>query len=179
VQPDLAPGDDLGMLGQPLHLSIVGLAGQLGLMRMYSQRRKNPIVLLGNLDGAIERARPGAAADRQNAFQPGLTSPRKDFGAVVIELVTFEVSVGIDVHGNELPKLPELPKSPKLINAYENRVATRIDQFPAIFGPALREQFWQLLELGSHRNVLQESREHRLALIADRGSHDHTVRFEP
>src|SRR5262249_11905115 len=99
--------------------------------------------------------------------------------AVVIELVTFEVSVGIDVHGNELPKLPELPKSPKLINAYENRVATRIDQFPAIFGPALREQFWQLLELGSHRNVLQESREHRLALIADRGSHDHTVRFEP
>src|SRR5262249_25180626 len=34
IQADLAPGQDLGMLGKPLHLRVVALAGQLGFMRM-------------------------------------------------------------------------------------------------------------------------------------------------
>src|SRR5262249_52699558 len=104
------PGNNLGMPGQPLHLGIVGFAGQLGFVRMDSQRREDPVMLLSDFDGAIKRAWSGAAADRQNAVQPRLTSAGKDLGAVLIELVAFEVGVGIDVHGNELPKLPKLPK---------------------------------------------------------------------
>src|SRR5215831_14695537 len=63
IESDLAPGNDLGMTGQLLHLRVIGLAGKLGFVRMNAQAGKDPVALRGNLDGAIERSRPGAAAN--------------------------------------------------------------------------------------------------------------------
>src|SRR5260370_12292168 len=52
IQPYLAPTDDLGMFGEVLPFGIVGFARQLGFVRMNAQRREDPIMLFGNLDGA-------------------------------------------------------------------------------------------------------------------------------
>src|SRR5260370_41793449 len=54
-------------------------------------------MLFGNFDGAIERPRSSAAADRQDALQAGFTSPVENLGPIVIEFVSFEMRVGIDV----------------------------------------------------------------------------------
>src|SRR5215467_16008384 len=65
---------------------------------MDPQRGKNPVMLLGDLDGAVERPWPRAAADRQNPLEPGFACALQDFRAIVIELVAFEMGVGVNVH---------------------------------------------------------------------------------
>ncbi len=70
VEPDLAPGDDFGIVRQALQFVEVGWLGEFGFMRVNSDGRVNPVVLLGELDGAVERAgsRAVAVADGQHAW---------------------------------------------------------------------------------------------------------------
>ena len=69
---------------------------------MNTDRREDPIMMLGNLNGAIERAGTSAAPDRENAFQPRFASASNDLRAVLIELRTVEMCVRIDVQAGPL-----------------------------------------------------------------------------
>ena len=98
IQADLAPGDYSGIFRQLLQLGKIVFVGQLGLMWMNANRRPDPVVLLGNLDGAIQRPRTGAATDGKNhphacgarALQRRLT--------VSVKLRHLQMGVGIDQH---------------------------------------------------------------------------------
>ena len=52
------------------------------------------------LDGAIERARPGpvAVADSQHRRNARLVGAREDVGAIGIETLVFEMAVGVGEH---------------------------------------------------------------------------------
>src|ERR1017187_1105779 len=67
---------------------------------MNSDRRVDPIVLLGEFDGAVECVRPRsvAIADREQDPDTRLVGARDDFGAVGVEALAIEMSVGVGVH---------------------------------------------------------------------------------
>src|SRR5260221_11445937 len=98
VQADLAPRDDLGIFGQPFHLRKIGVGSQLGLMRMDAERGIDTVMLPRYFDGAVKRARPGPAADGQDAFQPGFVGAGEHLRTVRVKLGPFQMSVRIDVH---------------------------------------------------------------------------------
>src|SRR5258707_2354615 len=66
-------------------------------MGMNAERGVNPVMLLGDLDGAIERPRSSATANGQNALQAGFAGAGEHFVAIAVEFVAFQMSVGIDV----------------------------------------------------------------------------------
>ena len=66
-------------------------------MWMDPQSREDPIVLLSNLDGATQSARPCAAADSENPLQACIAGALQYFSAILVELLAFEMSVRIDV----------------------------------------------------------------------------------
>src|SRR5579863_7061178 len=96
IQPNFAPGNDLWALCQLCHLLEISIAGEFGFVRMNSDRCINKVVLFGELDGAVEGARARTAADGENGFNPSILSPLQHGGSVRIELLHFEVSVGVD-----------------------------------------------------------------------------------
>jgi hypothetical protein len=57
----------------------------------------NPVMPLGDFDGAIERPRPVAAADGQNALQSGSAGAFEHLSAVGIEFMALKMGVRIDV----------------------------------------------------------------------------------
>ena len=61
---------------------------------MDPHRRINPVILLCQLDGAIEGAgaRPVAVADGEHGLQPGLPRARKDLGAIAVEALVLEMA---------------------------------------------------------------------------------------
>src|SRR5664280_2992619 len=67
---------------------------------MNPDRRVNPVVLLGQLDCAVERARPGSVTitDGEQSAYPGLVGASDDFGAIRVEALAIEMSVGVGVH---------------------------------------------------------------------------------
>src|ERR1700676_3262757 len=102
VQPNLAPGNDLGALCQSRHLLEIGLTGKFSFVRMNSDRRINELVLFGELDGTIKRAWARSTADRENGFNSRLLGTLEHGRAVGIELLHLEMRVGIDKHRNRL-----------------------------------------------------------------------------
>ena len=54
VQPDFAPGDDLGPSCQLFKLLKVGIGGQLGFMGMNADGGQDKFVPLGQLNAAVE-----------------------------------------------------------------------------------------------------------------------------
>src|SRR5258708_21094533 len=66
-------------------------------MGMNAQRGVNPVILFGDLDGAIERPRSSATANGKNALQAGFAGAGEHFGAIAVEFVAFQMSVGINV----------------------------------------------------------------------------------
>ena len=67
---------------------------------MNSDRRVHPVVLLGEFDGAVERAGPGsvAIADGEQGADTGFVGASDDFGAIRVEAFAVEMSVGVGVH---------------------------------------------------------------------------------
>src|ERR1019366_302673 len=100
IKADLAPGDYLGRFRQALEFVEVRLFGQFGFVRMDSDRCVNPVVLLCQLDGAVERVRPRAVAiaDREQGTDTSLIRWSDDFGAIGVEALAIEMSVGVGVH---------------------------------------------------------------------------------
>ena len=99
VEPNFAPGNDFGPLCQLRQLFEIGIAGELGFVRMNSDRRINKLVLIGELDGAVERTWAGSAANGENGFNSCVLGALQHGGAVVIELLHLEMCVGIDENG--------------------------------------------------------------------------------
>src|ERR1700674_1940370 len=99
VQPNLAPGNDLGVLCQLRHLLEIGIAGKLGFVRMNPDGRINELMLFGELDAAVERTWARPAADGENGLNTRILGPLQHKGAVSIELLHLEMCVGIDEHG--------------------------------------------------------------------------------
>src|SRR5215469_8347103 len=97
VEANLSPGNYPAVAGQVLHLDVVRVGGQPGLVRMDADGGENPTMLFGNSDGAIQRTRPGTAANSKNALQARLTGAFQHLLAVSIELVAFQMCVGIYV----------------------------------------------------------------------------------
>src|ERR1700756_5496675 len=85
------------MLGQSSHLVVIGLCGDISFMRMQAGAGENPIMLLGDFQGTVVRARPRAAANRENTLQSCFPRAGKHLGAIGIKLVAFNVSVRINV----------------------------------------------------------------------------------
>ena len=85
---------------QALEFVEVRLFGEFCLVRMYPDRRVDPVVLLGELDGAVERASPGsvAIADGEQGTDAGLIGASDDFSAIRVEALAIEMSVGVGVH---------------------------------------------------------------------------------
>lgn len=96
IQPNFTPGKDFGSLRQLRHLIEIGAASEFGFVRMNSDRRINEFMFFGELDGAVKGAWSGSAADGENSFNPRIFSPLEHSGAVRIELLHFEMSVGVD-----------------------------------------------------------------------------------
>src|ERR1035437_5016271 len=67
---------------------------------MNSDRRVKPVVLLRQLDRAVERARPRsvAIADGEQGADAGLVGASDNVGAVCVEALAIEMSVGVGVH---------------------------------------------------------------------------------
>src|SRR6476660_9894943 len=69
-------------------------------MRMYADCGENEIVLLRNLDGAVECARAVSGTNREDVSDSCLASTGHDLLAIRIEARAIEVAVGVDEHGN-------------------------------------------------------------------------------
>ncbi len=82
VQPDLAPGDYLGMLRQSLHVLICGFIRQPGLVRMDAERCVDKIVFLRQSNSAIHLRGPVAVADGDDGLHSGLASARNHLLAI-------------------------------------------------------------------------------------------------
>jgi len=63
---------------------------------MNSDCRINKIVLIGELNGTVERAWAGSAANSEDGFNPGILSALQNSRAVSIKLLHLEMCVGID-----------------------------------------------------------------------------------
>src|SRR5208282_1501246 len=63
---------------------------------MNSDGRINELVLIGELDSAVERARAGSAANGENGLNPCILGALQHGRAVVVELLHLEMCVGID-----------------------------------------------------------------------------------
>ncbi len=100
VEPDLAPGNHLRIFRQPLQLVEVFLFRQLRFVRMNADGRVNPLMLLREFDGAVERAgaRAIAIADGEQGGDAGLFRAREDLGAIGVEALVLEMAVGVGVH---------------------------------------------------------------------------------
>src|SRR6478672_6782126 len=85
------------MFCEALHLCVVGFCRHAGFMRMQSCAGKDPVMLFSNLQRAVVCARASTTADGKNALQSSLAGACQHLGAVRIEFVAFNVSVGIDV----------------------------------------------------------------------------------
>src|ERR1700688_1058278 len=96
VQRNLAPGHQLRVLCQMRHLLEIGIAGKLGFVRMNPDGRINELILFGELDAAVERTWARPAADGENGLNTRIFGPLQHKGAVSIELLHLEMSVGID-----------------------------------------------------------------------------------
>src|SRR4051794_14564255 len=68
---------------------------------MDASRRVDPVVLVGELDGAVESAgaRTVTVSDREQRAYSGRTRPLQHRLAILRELSTFNVGVRVDEHG--------------------------------------------------------------------------------
>ena len=100
VEADFAPGDDLGIAGQSLQFVEVGWLGEFGLMRMNAYGRVNPVVLLREFDGAIQRAGPGPSPLPMASMRgdAGFLGAGEDVSAIGVEALVFEMAVRVGIH---------------------------------------------------------------------------------
>ena len=98
VQPDFAPGNDLGPFRQLFEFLKVGVGGQLGFMRMDADGGVDKFVLLGQSNAAVQRAGPGSAANGDDLFNAAVPRPRDHLLAVGVELLHLEMGVGVYEH---------------------------------------------------------------------------------
>src|ERR1700688_2416297 len=96
IQSNLAPGKDFGIFRQLRHLFEIGIAGEFGFMRINPNRGINEVMLLGKADCAVERPWSGTAADGENSFNTRVPGSLQHGRAISIELLHFEMCVGID-----------------------------------------------------------------------------------
>jgi hypothetical protein len=67
-------------------------------MGMQTRAGENPFMLLRKLQRAVVSSGTSPAANGENALQACFSRTTEHLSAVRIELVAFDVSVGIDVH---------------------------------------------------------------------------------
>ena len=100
VEADLAPGNDLRVFRQPLQLVEVFLPGQLRFVRMNADGGVHALMLLRELNGAVERAGPGPSPlpMASRVVTPAPLRAREDIGAIGIEAFVLEMAVRVGVH---------------------------------------------------------------------------------
>src|SRR5271157_4941273 len=100
VEPDFAPGYNLGIARQSFKLIEIFLLRELGLVRMNANRGVNAFMLLREFDSTVERARARtiSIADGEDGRDPGCLRTSKNLGAVSVVSLGVEMGVGVGVH---------------------------------------------------------------------------------
>src|SRR4029077_3844841 len=98
VQTDFAPGYDLRLFCQLGHPVEGRCISQLRLVRMNADGRVHKLILLREQNPAIEIHGPVAIPDRDNRFDPTLSSASNQRLTVGLVAGYFKMSVGIDEH---------------------------------------------------------------------------------
>ena len=107
VQPNFAPGNDLGPPCQLFKFLKVGIGRQFGFVRMDTDSGLDEVVLLSELNAAIERAGTGPTANGDNLFNASVPRPSDHLLAVGVELLHFEMGVGVYEHAGVGPRMSD------------------------------------------------------------------------
>jgi hypothetical protein len=81
-----------------LELGKVRIVGKLGFVWMNSDAGVDEGVLLGNFDGAVERAGAVAGTNAEDVGYASFTCASDDLLAIRVEARTVKVAVGVDEH---------------------------------------------------------------------------------
>jgi hypothetical protein len=95
IEPYLPPGNDLGSVCEQAEFLEIRICRQLRFMGMNADGGVDEFVFLGEPNSAIKRSRPRTAADRDDIFDASVPCPRDHPLTVSIELLHFEMCVGI------------------------------------------------------------------------------------
>src|SRR5258708_13468140 len=98
VQPNLTPGNDLRAPRQVLKSLKVGVRSQFSFVRMDPDRGQDKFVPLCQLNAAVQRAGTRSTANGDDLLNAAVPRPRDHEFAVGVELLHFEMSVGIYKH---------------------------------------------------------------------------------
>ena len=96
IQPDFAPGNDLGSFCQLFQFAESRIGRQLGFVGMNANGGVDEFVLLGQLDAAVQTSRPVTVANRDDRLYSCFSRPRDHLLAIGLELLAIEMSMGID-----------------------------------------------------------------------------------
>src|SRR5246127_5738316 len=96
IQPNFAPGDDFGLLGQARQFLQVDTRSQLRLMGMDPDGSENRLMLGCKLNPAIQRPRPGSTANSDNGCHTSVPRPPQHDFAICIKLLHLEMRMGLD-----------------------------------------------------------------------------------
>src|SRR5579859_6643280 len=99
VEPNLSPGNYLGMPRQLLQGLIRGVIGEPRFVGMNSDRRIHKRIFLCQLNPGIEIRRTIAIANGDHRPHSGLTRASDYLVAIGVELLAIEMCVRIDEHG--------------------------------------------------------------------------------
>src|SRR2546427_11285180 len=95
IEADFSPGNHLGPSCELTEFLKIRIGRQLRFVGMDTDGGVNEFVLLSELNSAVKRSRPRAAADGDNAINASFAGLRNHLLTVRVELFHFEVSVGI------------------------------------------------------------------------------------
>src|SRR6266853_1477850 len=98
VQPNLTPRNDLGVPRQLLKFLKVDVRSEFGFVRVDPDRGQDKFVALSQLNAAVQRAGTRSTANGDDLFNAAVPRPRDHEFAVGVELLHFEMSVGIYKH---------------------------------------------------------------------------------
>jgi hypothetical protein len=99
VESDFADGDELGMLGESLHVIEVGRGEQARFVRVDAGGGVDPRIALGERDGAGEVVGAVSVADGKQGAYAGIVGALDGSFAISSELSAVEMSVGVEEHG--------------------------------------------------------------------------------
>jgi hypothetical protein len=96
IEPNLAERRDFRMPEKFLHPAQCALCHFAGIIRMYSDGRKDLIVRFGNAHGRFQVRRPVPGSDRQHVFQARGDCPLDNGFPVFGVLAVIQMTVRID-----------------------------------------------------------------------------------
>src|SRR5438132_2705576 len=95
IEADFSPGNHLGCSCELTEFLEIRIGRQLRFVGMDTDGGVNEFVLLSELNSAVKRSRPRAAADGDNAINASFASPRNHLLTVSVERLPLAMCVGI------------------------------------------------------------------------------------